>query len=38
MLVSDYSSAAPYAALIVLGAALPAVALARIGRGAVSDG
>ena len=26
MLVSDYSSAAPYAALIVLGAALPAVA------------
>ncbi len=38
MLVSDYSSAAPYAALIVLGAALPAVVLARIGRGAVSDG
>ena len=38
MLVSDYSSAAPYAALIVLGAALPAVVLARIGRGATSDG
>ncbi len=38
MLVSDYSSAAPYAALIVLGAALPAVVLARIGRGAAHDG
>jgi len=38
MLVSDYSSAAPYAALIVLGAALPAVVLARIGRGPASDG
>jgi len=37
MLVSDYSSAAPYAALIVLGAALPAVVLARIGRGAAAD-
>lgn len=38
MLVSDYSSAAPYAALIVLGAALPAAALARIGRRTTSDG
>lgn len=32
MLVSDHASAAPYAALIVLGAALPAVVLARIAR------
>lgn len=32
MLVSNYSAAAPYAAVIVLGAALPAVALARLGR------
>jgi iron(III) transport system permease protein len=32
MLVSDHSSAAPYAALIVLGAALPAVLLGRIGQ------
>jgi iron(III) transport system permease protein len=31
MLVSDRSAAAPYAALIVLGAALPAVVLGRIG-------
>ena len=38
MLVSDYSSAAPYAALIVLGAALPAVMLARVGRRAQTDG
>ena len=38
MLVSDYASAAPYAALIVVGAALPAVVLARIGRGSGSDG
>jgi iron(III) transport system permease protein len=38
MLVSDYASAAPYAALIVVGAALPAVVLARIGRGSASDG
>lgn len=38
MLISDYASAAPYAALIVLGAALPAVVLARMGRGATSDG
>ncbi len=37
MLVSDYSAAAPYAALIVLGAALPAVMLARVGRRARSD-
>lgn len=32
MLVSDYSAAAPYAAVIVLGAALPAVLLARLGQ------
>ena len=32
MLVSDRASAAPYAALIVLGAALPAVLLGRSGR------
>lgn len=38
MLVSDYSSAAPYAAVIVLGAALPAVLLARIGKGVIPDG
>ena len=38
MLVSDYSAAAPYAALIVLGAALPAVMLARVGRRAQTDG
>lgn len=31
MLVSNYSAAAPYAAVIVLGAALPAVLLARPG-------
>jgi iron(III) transport system permease protein len=32
MLVSDRSAAAPYMALIVLGAALPAVLLGRVGR------
>jgi hypothetical protein len=32
MLVSDRAAAAPYAALIVLGAALPAVVLGRIGQ------
>jgi iron(III) transport system permease protein len=32
MLVSDRASAAPYAALIVLGAALPAVLLGRTDR------
>jgi iron(III) transport system permease protein len=32
MLVSDRAGAAPYAALIVLGAALPAVLLGRMGR------
>jgi iron(III) transport system permease protein len=32
MLVSDRSAAAPYMAMIVLGAALPAVLLGRVGR------
>jgi iron(III) transport system permease protein len=32
MLVSDRAAAAPYAALLVLGAALPAVVLGRIGQ------
>ncbi|HEX6888281.1 MAG TPA: ABC transporter permease subunit, partial [Candidatus Nanopelagicales bacterium] len=32
MLVSDQAAAAPYAALIVLGAALPAVLLGRMGQ------
>ncbi len=32
MLISDHAGAAPYAALIVLGAALPAVLLGRIGQ------
>jgi iron(III) transport system permease protein len=32
MLVSDHSAAAPYAALIIVGAALPAVLVGRIGQ------
>lgn len=32
LLVSDYSAAAPFAALILAGAALPALALSRVGR------
>lgn len=38
LLVSDYSAAAPYATLILLGAALPALALSRAGHlGGVGD-
>ncbi len=37
MLVSNYSGAAPYAAVIVLGAALPAVVLARLGHLGAGD-
>ncbi len=37
MLISDHSGAAPYAALIVLGAALPAALLGRIGQAGFRD-